>query len=158
MAPTSATLTFVAAMAKSKRSPSPFRQLQAIACLLGLLLFYAPILSATLMSVTGACCTGDRCPIHGSHHAGRQDHAKTAEPAPMNCDHDGHDLRKVNSCSMSGCQTVEQPAVHAHIFVLESSTDLASRTMIALLSDSAPARTIFMASAPPAPPPKSIVS
>ena len=145
-------------MATSKRSPLPFLQLQAIACLLGLLLFYAPILSATLMSVTGACCTGDRCPIHGSHHAGRQDHGKTAEPAPIKCDHDGHDLRKVNSCSMSGCQTVEQPAVHAHIFVLESFPGLASRTMIASLSKPVPPRTIFLASAPPAPPPKSIVS
>ncbi len=89
------------------------QKVAACACLLALLLVYAPVASATLMSVTGACCTGDQCPIHGNHHPSKHD-----EPAAMDCHGDKHNVNQMDSCSISCCHTDQRAAVNANIFVL----------------------------------------
>lgn len=134
------------------------RQLQALLCLFGLVFFYAPIMSATLMAATSMCCSTDQCPIHGNHHASHRDTAKAAGSVPVNCSHHGHDMSKMNSCSMSCCQTTERPAIHAHIFVPAPAVSLAWRAALSNLAQLSEPKTNSLAFAPPAPPPKSLVS
>jgi len=125
----------------------------ALLCFLALVLMYAPIASAAVMVITGTCCSGDQCPIHGNHH-----HSQKSEQAPMDCGHSGHDVSKMHSCSMSCCQNTEQPAVHGNLFLL---TPLSLATSLARISEisSAPDTTsLSPAFAPLAPPPKSFAS
>jgi len=132
---------------------SRVRRIGAWTSLLALLLVYAPMASATLMAITGACCTGDQCPIHGNHHPA-QKAAQTSEDAPMDCGHEGHDSNKMRSCSISCCHDVEQSAVHAHIFLptpLSVPTALASSSFTPLTSMAQKVSPVF---APPGPPPK----
>jgi hypothetical protein len=92
------------------------RRTPAFLCLFALLLFQTPVIGAAVLA-SGLCCTGDHCPIAAHHHSS----AKTpkTEGAPMDCEHGAKgDAAKLQSCSMSCCQTTEQSAVHAQVFVL----------------------------------------
>jgi hypothetical protein len=129
---------------------SGIQKVAASACLLALLLVYAPIASATLLAVTGACCTGDQCPIHGNHHPSKHD-----EPAAMDCHGDKHNVNQMDSCSISCCHTDQRAAVNANIFVLTPisvSTPLLTNTQTFLAFA---ATGLSLAFAPLAPPPKS---
>src|SRR6267142_6924713 len=131
---------------------SRVRRIGAWTSLLALLLVYAPMASATLMVITGACCTGDHCPIHGNHPA--QKGAQTTEDAAMDCGHEGHDSNQMRSCSISCCHDVEQSVVHAHIFLLTPlsvSTALAPSSFTRLTSIAQNVSPVF---APLGPPPK----
>jgi len=128
------------------------QKVAACACLLALLLVYAPIASATLMSVTGACCTGDQCPIHGNHHPSKHD-----EPAAMDCHGDKRNVNQMDSCSISCCHTDQRAAVNANIFVLTPisvSMPLLANTQTVLAFAAA---GLSLAFAPLAPPPKSFL-
>jgi hypothetical protein len=123
--------------------------------LLAVLLIYAPVASATLMAVTGACCGGDQCPIHGNHHPAKQNTSQHNDDAPVDCDRHGHSPNKMSSCSMSCCDTVEPAAVHAQIYVL---VPLSLGAPLALSLSAVPAISpagIFASASPLAPPPKS---
>jgi len=129
------------------------QRLNALVCFVALILIYAPIATAAAMAVTGACCSGDQCPIHGNHH-----HSQKSEQTPMNCGHSGRDMSTMDNCSLSCCHNTEQPAIHANLFLL---TPLSISTSLAPLSEIsfAPATTnLSPAFAPLAPPPKSFVS
>jgi hypothetical protein len=107
------------------------------------------------MAVTGVCCSGDQCPIHGNHHPAQQNTPQHSNDAPMDCDHHGHSPNKMSSCSMSCCQTVEPAAVHAQIYVLipvPLGAPLASS--LSAVPAISPAG-IFASYSPLAPPPKS---
>jgi hypothetical protein len=140
---------------------STFDRAQRVAAwisLLAVLLIYAPIASATLMAVTGACCNGDHCPIHGNHHPAKQNPSQHNDEAPMDCDHHGHSANKMSSCSMSCCHTVEPAAVHAHIYVLiPLSLGVPLALSLSAVRAISPAG-IFVSNPPLAPPPKSSVN
>jgi hypothetical protein len=126
--------------------------------LLAVLLIYAPVASATLLAITGACCSGEQCPIHGNHHPARQNTSQHSNDAPMDCDHPAHSTNKMSSCSMSCCHTVEPAAVHSHIYVLIPlllGAPLAS-SLCAVRSISSAG--IFLSYSPLAPPPKSSIN
>src|ERR1700751_4489825 len=126
------------------------RKLAACACLLALLFVYAPIASATLMSITGACCSGDQCPIHGNHHPSKHD-----QPAAMDCHGDKHNVNQMDACSISCCHTDQRAAVNCNIFVLTPislSMPLLANTQTFL---AIAATGLSLAFAPLAPPPKS---
>jgi len=134
------------------------KSIAALVCLLALLLMYAPMASATLMALSGTCCAGDYCPIHGTRHAAQNGNAEKNKSAPMDCGHENHDTGKMHSCSLSCCQTVEQIAVNVHVFLL---TPLAITTSLATLSPAPIARDSSIVSpvfAPQAPPPKHLAS
>ena len=88
------------------------RRTAALLCLFALLLIQAPVIGAAMLA-SGMCCTGAHCPIAAHHHSS----AKTEE-APMGCEHGANGATKLQKCSMSCCQTTEQSAVHAQLFVL----------------------------------------
>ena len=93
------------------------RRTPALLCLFALLLFQAPVIGAVVLA-SGMCCTGDHCPIAAHHHSPSKTPSRTEE-APMDCEHGGHGAAaKLQNCSMSCCQTTEQAAVHAQVFVL----------------------------------------
>jgi hypothetical protein len=127
------------------------QRLAAWISLLAVLLIYAPVASATLMAVTGACCSGDQCPIHGNHH---QNTSKHGDESPMDCDHHGHSANKMSSCSMSCCHTIEPAAVHAQIYVLNAvSLGAPLAAILSAVRAISPAG-IFASYSPLAPPPK----
>ena len=128
---------------------SRVRRIGAWASLAALLLIYAPISSATLMTVTGACCSGDQCPIHGSHH-----HAQNAKKNPVNCGHEAHNMSKMDACSMSCCQNAEQSVVHARIFVITPVSLAIAFAPLSSASFAFVAAKISRIFAPLAPPPK----
>jgi hypothetical protein len=128
---------------------------RAFVCLVALLLTYAQIASATLMAVTGACCGGDQCPIHGNHHPPQQNTSQHRDDPPMDCDHHGHSANTMSSCSIACCHTVEPAAVHAHIYVLVPvSLGAPLASSLSAVSEISPAG-IFACYSPLAPPPKS---
>ncbi len=142
------------------RSPrvkqSPTRRLAALASLLVLLLTYAPMASATLMAVSGACCAGDQCPIHGNHHPAQNKPASKTENAPMDCDHERHEASRLQTCSVSCCKTVELAATHANLYLFTSPMLATSLIAVSPASLVAVVRRLFPAFPPLAPPPKSL--
>jgi hypothetical protein len=136
-----------------KLSLSTRQRLSALACLVALTLLYGRIATSTVMAVTGACCSGDQCPIHGNHH-----HSQKSEETPMDCGHSGRDMSKMDSCAMSCCQNTEQTAVHATLFLLTPvpvSTSLALHSAIRCTSAITKSSLAY---APLAPPPRSFLS
>ena len=130
------------------------KSIASVLCLTALLLMYAPMASATLMALSGTCCAGDYCPIHGNHRPAQSGNAEKNKSAPMDCGHEDHDTGKMDSCSMSCCHTVQQTAVNIHVFLL---TPLAITTSLATLSPAPIALNSSIVSpvfAPQAPPPK----
>ena len=122
--------------------------------LLAVLLIYAPAAGATLMAVTGACCSDDQCPIHGNHRPAHQNTPQHSNDAAMDCDHHAHSTNKMSSCSMSCCHTVEPAAVHSHIYVLIPLTLGAPLASSLSAVPSISFAGIFLPYSPLAPPPK----
>jgi hypothetical protein len=140
-------------MGQHYKSPT---KLSALCCLFALLLVYAPMASATLMAVTGACCAGDQCPIHGNHHPAQKGATQKSDEAPMECGHDGPGMGKMQACSMSCCHTIEQTVVHAYVFLLTPLSTSARLAPQSLASLALTTNKISPAFAPLAPPPKSV--
>ena len=127
------------------------RRAQSLLCLLAALLLQSPVVSA-LVIASGVCCASDHCPIAAHHHAA----AKTEE-APMDCDHNmTHSGHKVRSCSMSCCNTAEQSAVHASVFVPAPLIELASVNPVPETISTFDANETAVSFAPLSPPPKSL--
>jgi len=125
------------------------QRLSALVCLVALMLMYAQIASAAVMVITGTCCSGDQCPIHGNHQ-----HSQKTDDPPMDCAHGEHNMSTMDNCSLSCCQDSERPVVHAILFLLTPlsvSTSLASSSAIPFLCA---ITKISLAHAPLAPPPK----
>jgi len=136
-----------------KSSFSTRQRLSALVCFVALVLMYAQITSAAVMVITGACCSGDQCLIHGNHHPPQ----KTDAP-PMDCGHGEHNVGAMDKCSMSCCQNTEQPAVHGNLFLLTPLSVSTSLAPYSAASFSNAITKISLAYAPLAPPPKSFLS
>ena len=145
-----------------KHSPNPSfvraRRASAWISLLAILMMYAPIASATFMAVSGACCTGDQCPIHGNHHPARNNSNPKNDSAPMDCGHEQHSANNMRSCSVSCCHSIEQSATHANIYLLTPVSVTTGLALNASASTLASQRDISPSFAPLAPPPKSHLS
>ncbi len=89
------------------------QRLSALVCFVALMLMYAQIASAAVMVISGTCCSGDQCPIHGSHH-----HPQKTDYPPMDCGHGEHNMSTMDNCSMSCCHDTDLPAVHGNLFLL----------------------------------------
>jgi hypothetical protein len=114
---------------------------------------YAPITSAAVMAITGTCCSGDQCPIHGHHH-----HPQKTDNPPMDCGHGEHNMSTMDNCSMSCCHNAEQSTVHANLYLLTPISLSTSLAWLSEMSFAPTATSLFPAFAPLAPPPKSSVS
>ena len=130
------------------------RRIAACACLVALLLIRAPIATATLMTVTGACCDGDYCPIHGNHHHTKNTPARTNHPVPTDCDHGGHSASQVSTCSMSCCHDAQPSVATAHTFLLTPITLTTALAPLFSASATPAANSASLAFAPLAPPPR----
>ena len=136
-----------------KLACSTKQRLNALVCFVVLILIYAPIATAAAMAVTGACCSGDECPIHGNRH-----HPQKTDNPPMDCGHGEHNMSTMDNCSMSCCQNTEQPAIHGNLFLLTPLSVSTSLTRLSEISFAPAATNLSPAFAPLAPPPKSSVS
>jgi hypothetical protein len=129
----------------------PRRPAQALVCLFAAFLLEAPLV-AGLVLASGACCTGDHCPVAAHHHAP----AKSEEP-PMDCDHNmDHGTSNVRSCSMSCCNTTDQAAIHSNVFLLSPVIELAPVSPLPETVSGFAARETAAPFAPLSPPPKSL--
>jgi hypothetical protein len=129
------------------------QRVSAVACLLALLLTFAPVASATLMTLTGTCCNGDQCPIHGNQHSAPQ-----SQNAGSDCDHYHHQDAMMTGCSMSCCHSETAPAVHAHIFVFAPEASFPNLAMAGIAPNLARLLNTFRNFAPLSPPPENLVS
>jgi hypothetical protein len=136
----------------SKMSFSTRQRLSALVCLVALMLMYGRIATSTVMAVTGACCSGDQCPIHGNRH-----HSQKSEETPMDCGHNGHVMSKTDSCTMSCCHNVEQSTVLGNLFLLDPGSLSTSLAPLSAASLAHAATDLSRAFAPLAPPPKSFL-
>ena len=140
-------------MSRTPKLTFATKRLNALVCFVALMLIYAPIATSAVMAITGACCAGDQCPIHGNHH-----HPQESRNPPMDCGHGEQHMNTMENCSMSCCHNTEQPAAHANPFLL---TPLSVSTSLAPYSEVSFSRAITKISpvfAPLAPPPKSFLS
>jgi hypothetical protein len=132
------------------------RTLGAWFCLFALFALQAPVLAA-LVVASGACCTRDRCPIAAHHHAAAK--ADDSSMASMDCDHNmAHGVNKMPPCSISCCDSTEQPAVHSTVFLLSPVIELASVNLFPEAIPSFEAGETALYFAPLSPPPKSLRS
>jgi len=134
------------------------RRFSALLGLFAILLIYAPIASATFMAVSGACCTGDQCPIHGNHHPAKNNSNPKNDSAAMDCGHEQHSAKNMRSCSVSCCHSIEQSATHANIYLLTPVSVTTGLALNASASTVASDPNISPSFAPLAPPPKSHLS
>src|SRR5258708_32636351 len=145
-----------------KHSPDPSflraRRASAWISLLAILMMYAPIASATFMAVSGACCAGDQCTIHGNHVPAKNNSSPKNDSAPMDCGHEQHSANKIRSCSISCCHNIEQSATHANIYLLTPVSVTTGFALNASGSTVASHPNISPSFAPLAPPPKSHVN
>lgn len=129
------------------------RRAQSLFCLVAALLLQSPVLAAAAIA-SGACCSGEHCPIAAHHHTS----AKTEE-MPMNCDHEmDHDAAKMRSCAMSCCDTTERSAVHSDVFLVSPVMQLASLNAPSETVSFFDGRETVLAFAPLSPPPKSALT
>jgi hypothetical protein len=136
----------------SKLPSSTRRRLSALVCLVALMLVNSQIAASAAMAITGTCCSGDQCPIHGNHH-----HPQKTDNPPMDCGHGEHNLSTIVNCSMSCCDNTEQPAVHGNLFLLTALSVSTSLTRLSEISFAHPTTNLSPAFAPLAPPPKSFL-
>jgi hypothetical protein len=140
---------------KAKPHLRGFRRRAAFLCLIATFFFQLPVIAGMVIA-TGVCCTGDRCPIAAHQHTHAA--AKTEE-APMDCDHSmNHNGSKLQACSMSCCNTSEQSAVHANVFVLSPVVTLAAIYPLSETLSNRDARESVSSFAPLSPPPEFLPS
>jgi hypothetical protein len=110
----------------SRRNHNRQRRLGALACLLAILLLYAPIAAAAFAPSSMACCAAGFCNIPKHHHkkaSTNPDTATTHESGHEDCGHDmaakvTGQMPGMSDCSMDCCQTHETPAVSSVTFVM----------------------------------------
>jgi len=109
---------------------------------------YAPLAAASWSAHAMACCTADHCPIAAHHH-----HPKTpaSQDSHIDCD---HAMGEMMNCSMSCCQSPDQPVVTAVAFVLTDLAFASVPTSIADASESLQAIEIPRFLKPLSPPPR----
>jgi len=126
------------------------RRGHSLLCLVAALLLQSPIITA-LVIASGACCSGDHCPVAAHHHAA----AKTEE-MPMDCDHNlDHDRDRLRSCSMSCCNTAEPSAIHSNVFLVGPVIEPVSLVSLAETVSAFAASETASRFPPLSPPPKS---
>jgi hypothetical protein len=125
------------------------RRLGGYACLLAVMLIYAPLGLLALWTGTGACCKSGYCPIPGHH---RQAHSKAdGEHNGMDCEHSAPGLA---ACTMSCCHDKEHALVAPVSFVLEESMAPRTTTLVARLAPTPPSKSIAQSFEPLSPPPR----
>jgi hypothetical protein len=93
------------------------RSFYSIACLLAVVLLYAPLAAAAWSSYAAGCCTSNQCPIKEHHH-----HQSPAAPENhMDC---GHELSGMTACTMSCCHNPDRPFVFSVVFVSSASINI----------------------------------
>lgn len=95
----------------------PGRMIEAILCLVAVILLWAPLWAATWQVGGMACCNGGMCPVHG-HSTPNQPKPQSTktEETPIDCEH--HSGSGVANCSMSCCHQSSPSLTTAAIFVL----------------------------------------
>jgi len=108
---------------------------------------YAPLAGAAWSAHAMACCTGDSCPISQHHHQKKQ----AAPHSEMDC---GHDMAQMMDCSMSCCQTSENPLVTAVAFVLPNANSASASIAVIGAADTLQELQIPRSLKPLSPPPR----
>lgn len=94
----------------TRRTYNRRRVFAALACLIAVVSWYAPLAGAAWASHAMACCTNGYCNIPKHHHQKAPVHSATAQQC-------GH-THEMMDCSMSCCQDPDKVAVSSTAFVM----------------------------------------
>jgi hypothetical protein len=110
-------------------SNAPGRRLGACACLVAIMLLWAPAWVSALQAAGMACCDGAMCPLHG--HAPKKSSGDTnpAKDAPMaGCEH--HGRKPAMDCSMACCHPKDPVVTGAVVFVVPGAAEISVPLLI----------------------------
>lgn len=134
-------------MASSKNTW--LRMLGGYACLLAVMLIYAPQGMLAWWVGTRACCKSNYCPIPEHHRPAK---------APASSEHDGmeceHSKPELGACTMSCCHDKENALMAPVTFVPEESAELHTTTLVSRLAFAPSSNDIVQSFEPLSPPPR----
>ena len=134
-------------MAQSKNNW--LRMLGGYACLLAVMLIYAPQGLLAWWTSTRACCKSSYCPIPEHHRPSK---------APASSEHDGlqceHSAPGLAACTMACCHNKENALMAPVAFVLEESAALRTRAVATRLAQAPESKDIVRSLEPLSPPPR----
>jgi hypothetical protein len=139
----------------SSLKPDFLRSLGAYACLLAVMLIYAPQGMIAWWAGTGACCKAEYCPIHEHH---RSNAAASTEHDGMNCEHDAAGKAALAACTMSCCHDTEKVLVTPVIFLPGMTSEPAKIFLVARVAASLKETHERIGSKPLSPPPRTSVA
>jgi hypothetical protein len=125
------------------------RLLGGYACLLAVMLIYAPQGMLAWWTATRACCKSSYCPIPEHHRTPKA--PTSSEHDGMNCEHSAPGLA---ACTMSCCHDKENALMAPVAFVLEASMALRTTTLVSRLAQAPAGKDIVQSFEPHSPPPR----
>jgi hypothetical protein len=106
-------------------SNAPGRRLGACACLVAVMLLWAPTWASALQAAGMACCDGAMCPLHGHAPKKSSGNGQPEKAAPMTgCEH--HGRKAAMDCTMACCHPADPVVAGAVAFVLPSPVALSA--------------------------------
>ena len=127
------------------------RSIGAYACLLAVVLIYAPQGMIAWWAGTGECCKTDYCPIHEHH---RSNAAASSEHDGMNCEHDAAGKVGMAACTMSCCHETDKALVAPAIFLPGAGAEPAKIFVVARVAEAQSEIQEKLGSKPLSPPPR----
>jgi hypothetical protein len=129
------------------RHQDRLRSFKATACLLAVVLLFAPLAGAAWSSYSGSCCTSGQCPIKSHHHQ----HSSPASENPMDC---GHEMPGMAACSMSCCHNLDHAAISPGLFVLPGPITVSAPSILKSPIDLREPMNFLRSLKPLSPPPR----
>jgi hypothetical protein len=129
------------------RHQDRLRSFKATACLVAVVLLFAPLVGTAWSSYSGICCTSGQCPIKSHHHQ----HSSGASENPMDC---GHEMPGMAACSMSCCHNLDRAAVSPGLFLLPSPVTISGPSILKSPIDPLEPQNFLRSTKPLSPPPR----
>jgi hypothetical protein len=134
------------------------RSFGAYACLVAVMVIYAPQGMIAWWAGTGACCKSDYCPIHAHRSSGASSAPDASEHNGMNCEHDAAGKAGMAACTMNCCHDTEKVLVAPVIFLPNAADEPAEMLAIARVAESRTEIQEKLGSKPLSPPPRFFVA
>ena len=137
-------------------SDAPGRRLEACACLVALMLLWAPAWASALQAAGMGCCDGAMCPLHGHGPKKNSGDSGPAKDAPMaNCEH--HARRAAMDCSLVCCHQKDPAAAGAIVFVLPLVVEISAPLLIGRPTPGLSSSMSSQVFDPTSPPPRTLL-
>jgi hypothetical protein len=132
-----------------------FCAMGAYACLVAVMLIYAPQGMIGWWAGMGVCCEADYCPIPGHH---RQNARAAAEHQGMECEHGMTGKAGIAACGMSCCHETERALLAPMVFVIAPVAERPGLASVARVAEPPTVQDILQSSKPLSPPPRLVAA